>query len=141
VEASGFQYGGGTGPGGSFSLSTALDFFNEELHAFTVGDFLRFRLALNIVQPGPGGFPDQVSLYLLDDALQPLPTDDAASAFAIIDLDGDAPVPQVFGSTEGGVPAPVSEPVVVPEPSAMSFGISGIGVLLLVARRIARKQT
>jgi hypothetical protein len=127
-----FDHGaGGSGPAGDYLLDTSTAFFNEFQHMFQRGGLLRFLIHIEPVFPAPGDFPDQLSLYLLDDLFNPLPTDDPAGAILIVDLD-DPLTPQTFSVLNPPLgPPQIAE---VPEPGTLLVALLGLAIVALTSR-------
>jgi|SRR5215472_15331673 len=137
--AGGSASGGGTATGGaSGSLGSGVvqkdtTFFNEYFEDFTPGTLLSFSIdTTNVLDPG--GTPDLLTVAILDNLGNELPTTGPASEFLDLSLaGGTAPQVATFGSAPGSAYS-LAAPVVqiqtapsVPEPT------SGWGLLTLIA--------
>jgi hypothetical protein len=138
VNLSSFSYGGGNGPGGPFTLATTTNFFNQDVEAFTAGSLLSFTITSTNLAPPPGGFPDELSFYLLNSSHNPLPTSDPGSALFYLDINGANPVIQTFDGP--GIRAPTITPASTPEPGTSWLLTSGLSFSLLGTSRWVRRK-
>jgi hypothetical protein len=126
------SYGGGHGDTQMLTMDTISQFFNEQSWQFVAGQFVMFTVHLTNVPPPVGGFPDELSVFLLDQSQTPLPTNDAGGSFVTLDLTGGQPDIQTFQGS--GVSAPAV--AVAPEPGAFWLSLIAIGgVIVRQARR------
>jgi len=134
VDLNNFSYGGGSGPTGLFELDTITNFFNEVTPQFVAGITLSFQIGSTNIGPPAGGFPDELSFFILDSSLNPLPTTDTANAFFYLDVTGAVPNIQTFSGS--GVLAPIITPAStgVPEPGTISLLAAGLSLILLGLR-------
>jgi len=128
VNLTNFSYGSGSGPTGPYELDTIGNFFNEVMVPFLPGASLDFEVASTNLPPPSGGFPDELSLFLLDSGGNPLPTADPADSFFYLDVTGAQPNIQTFGDP-GGVPAPSL--TAIPEPAPIWLVAAGLGLVML----------
>lgn len=102
---------GNTANVANFELDTLSNFFNEAFVPFQAGSEAQFLISATNIGPPGGGFPDELSMFLLDGNGNPVSTADPADALFYFDITGDAPNIQTFGGT---LPAPDVTPI--PEP-------------------------
>jgi hypothetical protein len=137
VNLTGFSFGGGTGPAGPFELDTITNFFNEVMVPFQPGSNAAFQVTSTNISPPVGGFPDELSFFLLDSGFNPLTSSDLADAFFYLDLTGGQPNIQTFSGP--GVPAPVfTSTVAAPEPA--TFWLVAFALSALVFRRVRYRR-
>lgn len=153
VTASGLALGGGALVGapitfgsatGSLPGSVALSdtfFFNQYIQAFTPGTALSFTLSLSN-NVDAGGAPDEFSFAILDRSGSEIPSQGAADALLLVDIDSPNPTPRSFASdtsrsTASGEPIALTAATVtlaaVPEPSPIALLAAGL-VMLAMAR-------
>jgi len=155
-----FQFGGGSPIGtattrigsavgdlGTSVIFTDTDFFNEFTQSFSVGGTLDFHLTTT-TWTDPGGTPDEISFYLLDNTGSPIPTTDSVfgrNALFVLDLDSDTPTPQFFSGVgafaslnAGFGTAPL--PTAAPEPGSLALGASVCPLMYAYLRRRARRS-
>jgi hypothetical protein len=132
VDMADFSYGGGSGPAGPIEMDTINNFFNEVTDPFTAGATLDFQVATTNIGPAVGGFPDELSFFILDSSLSPLSTLDPADAYFYFDVNGGIPDIQTFGGSGVGAPSITSAaPPGVPEPGTMLTMAMGLGLAAL----------
>jgi len=133
VDLGDFSYGGGSGPAGPIEMDTITNFFNEVTDPFTAGATLDFQVATTNIGPAVGGFPDELSFFILDSSLNPLTTPDPADAYFYFDVNGGIPDIQTFGGSGVGAPSITSAaaPPGVPEPGTMLTMAMGLGLAAL----------
>ncbi|HTR39143.1 MAG TPA: NF038129 family PEP-CTERM protein [Bryobacteraceae bacterium] len=144
--------GGGTATGGaSGSLAAGvtlqdLEFFNEYYEDFTPGNTLSFTIdTTNVLDPS--GNPDLLTVAILDNMGDELPTTGGSDEFLDVSLaGGDAPVITTYGSAPGSqfsLSAPIvlaqsQGPSPVPEPSSYGM-LLALAVGLWMARTYRRR--
>jgi hypothetical protein len=139
VNLTNFSYGGGTGPAGPFELDTIANVFNELTQQFTAGSVLSFDVAATNIAPPVGGFPDELSFFLLDSSQNVLPTSDTtADAFLYLDLTGSQANIQTFSGS--GVNEPVVSSSDTPEPATLPMLAVGLGLVVLSGARSLRRE-
>jgi hypothetical protein len=132
VDLDEFSYGGGSGPAGPIEMDTITNFFNEVTDPFTAGGTLNFQVSTTNIAPPAGGFPDELSIFILDGSQNPLTTLDPADAYFYFDVNGGSPDIQTFSGSGVGAPsiAPAAPPG-VPEPGTMLTMVMGLGLAAL----------
>jgi hypothetical protein len=132
VNLSNFSYGGGSGPAGPIEMDTISNFFNEVTDPFTAGAILDFQVSATNIAPPAGGFPDELSFFILDSSQNPLTTLDAADAYFYFDVNGGTPGIQTFSGSGVGAPAVTpAAPPGAPEPGTMVMMAVGLSLAAL----------
>jgi hypothetical protein len=132
-------YLGGSGDTEPLVMDTINQFFNESAWRFFAGQAAGFTVTMTNNPPPPGGFPDEFSVFLLDQNGAPLPTSDPGSSYLTLDLTGGQPNVQTFPGSGVGTPIITA----VPEPDAGWFVLIALGLLagyaaVVDARRIGQ---
>jgi hypothetical protein len=129
VDLGDFSYGGGSGPAGPIEMDTLTSFFNEVTDPFTAGTALDFQVASTNIAPPVGGFPDELSFFILDGSQNPLTTLDPADSYFYFDVNGGTPDIQTFSGS--GVGAPLITVAPAPEPGTILTMAIGLGLAAL----------
>jgi hypothetical protein len=128
------SYGGGHGDTQTLTMDTISQFFNEQSWHFVAGQFIAFTVQLTNLPPPVGGFPDELSVFLLDQSQTPLPTNDAGGSFVTLDLTGGQPNIQTFQGSGVSVPAVTA----TPEPAALWLTL--IAIAGAIVRQLRRSR-
>jgi hypothetical protein len=116
------SYGGGFGDTQTLVMDTISQFFNEQDWQFFAGAFAGFTVNMTNIPPQAGGFPDEFSVFLLDQNGDPLPTSDPGGSSATLDLTGGQPDIQTFPGSGAGAPAVTA----APEPDGFALTLLGL---------------